>query len=224
VAHHRRRRRPALPDEFRTWLLRMLQLDTGEAYASAVDAWADLETILGTRDNGASFVALEAVLASTRDGRQPARTRRRKRARSQRRPTHLRWRRLRWRLRCRPCAPPRDATGHVRRDIRRHTCSPAGFIQRSAGLTPVRRRPLVAGAAGSTGRTRGDGGRREHTEVTIPPSLGRGGRRAGSSGERRALRPPVSAAACLGGSARDARRHHEPARDSRCSSMANRAA
>lgn len=52
-----------LPDEFRTWLLRMLQLDTGEAYVSAVDAWADLETILGTRDNGASFVALETVLA-----------------------------------------------------------------------------------------------------------------------------------------------------------------
>jgi hypothetical protein len=53
----------AQPAEFRTWLLRMLQLDTGEAYASAVDASADLETILGARTNDASFVALESVVA-----------------------------------------------------------------------------------------------------------------------------------------------------------------
>jgi hypothetical protein len=52
-----------LPIEFRAWLFRMLQFDTQQAFASAVDAWADLEDILGARDNGASFVALEAVMA-----------------------------------------------------------------------------------------------------------------------------------------------------------------
>ena len=52
-----------LPAEFRNWLFRMLQFDADEAYASAVDAWADLEIVLGARDNGASFIALEAVMA-----------------------------------------------------------------------------------------------------------------------------------------------------------------
>ena len=58
----------AMPVEFRAWLRRMLQLDTGEAFASAVDAWADLEDILGGRDNGASYVALEAVMAGYATG------------------------------------------------------------------------------------------------------------------------------------------------------------
>ncbi|HUE87095.1 MAG TPA: PEGA domain-containing protein [Vicinamibacterales bacterium] len=53
----------SLPAEFQPWLLRMLQLDASQAFASAVDAWADLEDILGARDNGASFVALESVMA-----------------------------------------------------------------------------------------------------------------------------------------------------------------
>ena len=53
-----------LPIEFRAWLFRMLQFDTQQAFASAVDAWADLEDILGARDNGASFVALESVMAN----------------------------------------------------------------------------------------------------------------------------------------------------------------
>jgi cation transport regulator ChaB len=52
-----------LPLEFRAWLLRMLQFDPRHAFPSAVDAWADLEDMLGARDYGASFVALEAVMA-----------------------------------------------------------------------------------------------------------------------------------------------------------------
>jgi hypothetical protein len=52
-----------LPAELRTWLLRMLQLDTERAFASAVDAWEDLESVLVGSDNRASFVALEAVVA-----------------------------------------------------------------------------------------------------------------------------------------------------------------
>lgn len=52
-----------LPAEFQSWLLRMLQFDAADAYASAVDAWADLEMVLSARDNGASFIALETVMA-----------------------------------------------------------------------------------------------------------------------------------------------------------------
>jgi hypothetical protein len=52
-----------LPMEFRAWLLRMLQFDPRHAFPSAVDAWADLEDMLGARDYGASFVALESVMA-----------------------------------------------------------------------------------------------------------------------------------------------------------------
>jgi hypothetical protein len=53
----------SLPTEFRAWLLRTLQFDLRHAFSSAVDAWADLEDMLGARDNGASFVALESVMA-----------------------------------------------------------------------------------------------------------------------------------------------------------------
>jgi hypothetical protein len=53
----------ALPPELRSWLLRMLQLDTDHAFASAVDAWEDLEHVLLGSDNRASFVALESVVA-----------------------------------------------------------------------------------------------------------------------------------------------------------------
>jgi cation transport regulator ChaB len=58
----------ALPTEFRAWLLRMLQFDPRHAFASAVDAWADLEDMLGGRDNGATFVALESVMADYATG------------------------------------------------------------------------------------------------------------------------------------------------------------
>ena len=51
-----------LPPELRTWLLRMLQLDTDHAFASAVDAWEDLEHVLAGSDNRASFMALESVV------------------------------------------------------------------------------------------------------------------------------------------------------------------
>jgi hypothetical protein len=52
-----------LPAELRTWLLRMLQLDTQPAFASAVEAWEDLEQVLGGSDNRASFLALEALMS-----------------------------------------------------------------------------------------------------------------------------------------------------------------
>ena len=52
-----------LPLELRTWLLRMLQLDTQPAFASAVEAWEDLEQVLVGSDNRASFLALESVVA-----------------------------------------------------------------------------------------------------------------------------------------------------------------
>jgi len=52
-----------LPPELRAWLLRMLQFDTGEAFASAVDAWADLEHVLRASNNVASFGALESIMA-----------------------------------------------------------------------------------------------------------------------------------------------------------------
>jgi serine/threonine protein kinase len=53
----------SLPPELRMWLLRMLQLDTERAFASAVDAWEDLEHVLIGSDNRASFIALEAVVS-----------------------------------------------------------------------------------------------------------------------------------------------------------------
>ncbi len=52
-----------LPAELRMWLCRMLQLDTRQSFASAVDAWADLERVLGTSDYVASFGALKAFMA-----------------------------------------------------------------------------------------------------------------------------------------------------------------
>jgi hypothetical protein len=53
-----------LPAEFRTWLLRMLQMDGEEPpFASAVDAWADLEQVLAGSNNAAAFAALEAIMA-----------------------------------------------------------------------------------------------------------------------------------------------------------------
>jgi serine/threonine protein kinase len=51
-----------LPPELRTWLLRMLQLESEQAFASAVDAWEELEHVLIGSDNRASFLALEAVV------------------------------------------------------------------------------------------------------------------------------------------------------------------
>jgi serine/threonine protein kinase len=52
-----------LPAELRTWLLRMLQLDTERPFATAVEAWENLEQVLLGSDNRASFVALESVIA-----------------------------------------------------------------------------------------------------------------------------------------------------------------
>jgi serine/threonine protein kinase len=52
-----------LPPELRSWLLRMLQVTTEEAFASAVDAWADLERVLGASSTVGSFSALESVIA-----------------------------------------------------------------------------------------------------------------------------------------------------------------
>lgn len=56
-----------LPAELRVWLLRMLQL-AEQPYESAVDAWADLEIVLGACGNGASFVALQALMAELTAG------------------------------------------------------------------------------------------------------------------------------------------------------------
>jgi serine/threonine protein kinase len=64
-----------LPSELRTWLLRMLQLDTVHDFASAVDAWEDLEHVLLGSDNRASFLALEAVVSEfASKGSAPAKT------------------------------------------------------------------------------------------------------------------------------------------------------
>jgi hypothetical protein len=60
--------RKALPQELRDWLLRMLQLDTEHAFASAVDAWEELEHVLSGSDNRASFMALESVVAEYQRG------------------------------------------------------------------------------------------------------------------------------------------------------------
>jgi hypothetical protein len=51
------------PNELRAWLLRMLQLGTKAAFTSAVDAWADLERVLGARPDVASFDALASFMA-----------------------------------------------------------------------------------------------------------------------------------------------------------------
>ena len=53
----------SLPSDLRAWLLRMLQLDSEQAFSSAVDAWADLEYVLLGSSNVASFAALESVMA-----------------------------------------------------------------------------------------------------------------------------------------------------------------
>jgi serine/threonine protein kinase len=52
-----------LPAELRTWLSRMLQLDTRHAFGSAVEAWTDLERVLGASDYVASFGALKSFMA-----------------------------------------------------------------------------------------------------------------------------------------------------------------
>ena len=52
-----------LPADLRVWLERTLSLDKEEAFASAVDAWAELERVLDAGDNVASFDALEAFMA-----------------------------------------------------------------------------------------------------------------------------------------------------------------
>ena len=51
-----------LPAEFRIWLRRMLQLEE-QSFASAVEAWAELEQVLHTGDNMGSFAAFEAFMA-----------------------------------------------------------------------------------------------------------------------------------------------------------------
>jgi hypothetical protein len=52
-----------LPPELRTWLSRMLQLDPRHSFMTAVDAWAELEHVLGTSDYVASFGALKSFMA-----------------------------------------------------------------------------------------------------------------------------------------------------------------
>jgi PEGA domain len=52
-----------LPPELRTWLSRMLQLDPRHSFVTAVDAWTELEHVLGTSDYVASFGALKSFMA-----------------------------------------------------------------------------------------------------------------------------------------------------------------
>jgi hypothetical protein len=52
-----------LPPELRTWLLRMLQLDPRHSFVTAVEAWSELEHVLGTSDYVASFGALKSFMA-----------------------------------------------------------------------------------------------------------------------------------------------------------------
>jgi PEGA domain-containing protein len=52
-----------LPADLRVWLSRTLTLDSQKSFASAVDAWAELERVLDAGDNVASFDALEAFMA-----------------------------------------------------------------------------------------------------------------------------------------------------------------
>lgn len=51
------------PAELQAWLLRMLQLGANAAFTSTVDAWADLERVLGASGDVASFDALESFMA-----------------------------------------------------------------------------------------------------------------------------------------------------------------
>jgi serine/threonine protein kinase len=60
------------PAELRAWLLRMLQLDTKAAFTSAVDAWADLERVLGASPETASFDALESFMTEYARRSQPS--------------------------------------------------------------------------------------------------------------------------------------------------------
>jgi hypothetical protein len=65
-----------LPAEFRIWLRRMLQLEE-QSFASAVEAWAELEQVLHSGDNMGSFAAFEAFMAeytreAARDAEQAA--------------------------------------------------------------------------------------------------------------------------------------------------------
>ena len=52
-----------LPPELRAWLARMLQLDSRQSFATAVDAWSELEHVLGSSDYVASFGALKSFMA-----------------------------------------------------------------------------------------------------------------------------------------------------------------
>jgi PEGA domain-containing protein len=52
-----------LPPELRTWLSRMLQLDPRHSFVTAVEAWSELEHVLGTSDYVASFGALKSFMA-----------------------------------------------------------------------------------------------------------------------------------------------------------------
>ena len=49
--------------ELHAWLLRMLQLDREQPFASAAEAWNDLTNVLGAGDNVAWFAALEFFMA-----------------------------------------------------------------------------------------------------------------------------------------------------------------
>ena len=52
-----------LPAGFRSWLMRALQLDPVSAFPSAMEAWAELDKIIGDRDEIAAPQALETFLA-----------------------------------------------------------------------------------------------------------------------------------------------------------------
>ena len=56
-------RRRAAPARTRTWLSRMLQLDPRHSFVTAVEAWSELEHVLGTSDYVASFGALKSFMA-----------------------------------------------------------------------------------------------------------------------------------------------------------------
>ena len=52
-----------LPAELRAWLMRTLQLEGEQSFASAGDAWAELEHALVGRSSAASFASLESAMA-----------------------------------------------------------------------------------------------------------------------------------------------------------------
>src|SRR5262249_23606042 len=56
-----------LPAGLRAWLMRALQLDPRESFASAIDAQDDLERVLGDSDYMAAPTTLEAFLAHYRN-------------------------------------------------------------------------------------------------------------------------------------------------------------